>query len=509
MTINIIVAYCKKNNGIGFQNTIPWHLKSELQYFKEVTSMKNEGQTMNNIVIMGRKTWDSLPRKPLPNRTNIILSKSTSDEYKSNIENDYNATYVKSNLINCIEEIYYTNGFVNTNIFVIGGAQIYEQMMIYADGKEYNINIYATEVYEEYECDTFFPKIDSDKYYLKSVSMFKEENGVYYRHKLFRQYGDCGLVNNQMVNNQMVNNNEPWVNNNEPWVNKEEMQYMHTLREIMEEGQENIDRTNVGTRSIFGKQYKYDLRDTFPALTTKRIFFRGIFEELMLYLTGKTDNNILNEKKIHIWDGNTTRDFLDKRGLRHYPAGDMGETYGFNFRHFGANYIDCKQDYTGQGTDQLANVLHLIKNDPHSRRIIINLWNAGTLGNAALPACLCMYQFYVNTNKKELNLQIYIRSSDFFLANNWNACTGALFVHMICNLKDIDLTPGTLTVVTGDTHIYNSHSDQVKENLERTPRPFPKLVIKEPKETLQDYTFEDLKLIDYTPYKNISAPMAV
>ena len=120
-----------------------------------------------------------------------------------------------------------------------------------------------------------------------------------------------------------------------------------------------------------------------------------------------------------------------------------------------------------------------------------------------------MYQFYVNTKKKELNLQIYIRSSDYFLANNWNTCTGALFVHMICNLKDIDLTPGTLTVVTGDTHIYNSHSDQVNENLKRVPRPFPKLVISEQKDSLLDFSFEDLKLIDYTPFKNISAPMAV
>jgi len=120
-----------------------------------------------------------------------------------------------------------------------------------------------------------------------------------------------------------------------------------------------------------------------------------------------------------------------------------------------------------------------------------------------------MYQFYVNTTKKELNLQIYIRSSDFFLANNWNACTGALLVHMICNLKDIDLTPGILTVVTGDTHIYNSHNQQVIENLKRTPRPSPKLVINEEKNSMLDYTFEDLKLIDYTPCKNISAPMAV
>ena len=499
MSINIIVAFCKKNNGIGNNNSIPWHLKSELKYFKEITTKKHENQLLNNIVIMGRKTWDSLPIKPLPKRTNVILSQNMVDDKINEIENVYEDTFFIKNIQSYLNDIT-SNGIIeNTNIFVIGGAQIYEIIMNLSNDTNFNhrVNIYATEIYKEFECDTFFPNIninndkdkDKGKFDLTYVSEFKEENCIHYRHKIYKQ-------NNTITEDEI-------------WVNQEEMQYIDTLSEIMDDGQENIDRTNVGTKSIFGKQYKYNLRDTFPALTTKRIFFRGIFEELMLYITGKTDNNILNEKKIHIWDGNTTRDFLDNRGLNQYPTGDMGETYGFNFRHFGANYIDCKQDYTGQGTDQLANVLHLIKNDPHSRRIIINLWNASTLNKAALPACLCMYQFYVNTQKNELNLQIYIRSSDFFLANNWNACTGALLIHMICNLNDINLTPGTLTVVTGDTHIYNSHDEQVIENLKRIPRPFPKLTIKEKKNSLQEFTFDDIKLVDYTPYKNIAAPMAV
>ena len=483
MSINVIVAFCKNNNGIGFQNNIPWNLNSELKYFKEITTIKDNNQS-SNIVIMGRKTWDSLPKKPLPNRTNIILSKSMDNDTIAIIEKKYENTFVKRDLFVYLKEFDIDNNSL-VNVFIIGGSQIYEEVM----NMNINLNIYATEIYTEFECDTFFPNINNETFALTHVSEFKKENEIYFRHKIYKQR-NCTLTD-------------------ELWVNTEEMQYLETLKKIMDEGQENIDRTNVGTKSIFGQQYKYNLRDTFPALTTKRIFFRGIFEELMLYLTGKTDNNILNNKKIHIWDGNTTRGFLDNRGLKNYPVGDMGETYGFNFRHFGAKYIDCNQDYIGQGTDQLSNVLHLIKNEPHSRRIIINLWNAATLNNAALPACLCMYQFHVNTTKKELNLQIYIRSSDFFLANNWNACTGALLVNMICNLKDIYLTPGILTVVTGDTHIYNSHIQQVIENLKRTTRPFPKLIINEEKANLQEYTFEDLKLIDYTPYKNISAPMAI
>jgi len=154
-------------------------------------------------------------------------------------------------------------------------------------------------------------------------------------------------------------------------------------------------------------------------------------------------------------------------------------------------------------------VIHLIKNNPESRRIIINLWNPQTLHKAALPSCLCMYQFYVNTIENKLNLMIYIRSSDYLLANNWNTCTGALLVHMICNLKDIELTPGELTVTTGDTHIYQNHLEQVHMNLDRIPQPFPKLVVLEEKETIEEFEFSDFWLVGYKYQPNISAPMAV
>ena len=263
--------------------------------------------------------------------------------------------------------------------------------------------------------------------------------------------------------------------------------------------------------SVFGEKFKYDLRETFPLLTTKRMFVRAIFEELILYISGKTDNKILQEKKIHIWDGNTSREFLDGRGLTDYPEGDMGETYGFNFRHYGAEYKGCDKDYTGQGFDQIENVVNLIKTNPKSRRIIINLFNPATQHKAALPACLCQYQFHVNLKRRELNLQLYLRSSDFFLANNWNTITGAFLVHMICNLKDVDLTPGDLTVITGDTHIYKNHIEGVKTNIERMPKPFPKLVvdIPEKKESLRDFKYTDMKIIGYHPMPNIKVDMAV
>ena len=488
--MNIIVAYDKKN-GIGANNDLPWNISKDMKHFSTITSGTSNPKSIN-VVIMGRNTWESIPEKhrPLKNRINIIVSSKM-----SNIDLPEN-TYVVKSLDEALNYSKY-NGNITSNIsnktklnldeivenvFVIGGEGLYKE----AINHEKIEKLYITQIYSVYECNRFFPEIPNE-FSLTSVSDFQEENGIYFRYLTY----------------------EKNVSDENKWVNYEEMQYINMLEYILKNGLERCDRTGVGTISTFGKQFNYDLSKTFPLLTTKRMFVRAVFYELALYISGKTDNGILQDQRIHIWDGNTTRDFLDKRGLNQYPENDMGETYGFNFRHYGADYITCKENYSGKGFDQLKYVIDQIKNNPTSRRIIINLWNAATMHKAALPACLCMYQFYVDTKNKKLNLQIYIRSSDFFLANNWNTCTGAFLVHMICNLKDIDLTPGELSVITGDTHLYINHIDAVKTNIERTPRTYPMLLIKEPKESIEDYSWEDFKIIGYNPMPNISAPMAV
>ena len=489
--MKIIVALCKSNNGIGYKNTIPWNIKEDLVHFQQITCC-NQTQNVKskNVVVMGRKTWESIPErnKPLKNRINIILTRNSNAEFISSINkyNDKNGdnVIIKDNFDDIIELNRLNNEHNTGNIFIIGGSEIYRQALDSGCVED----IIVTEIYNKYICDRYFPKIQ-DNFKITRISKFYKSKDNYYR---FVTYNNSDLIKNVEV-----------------WGNTEELNYLRLMRKIMDEGIETSDRTNVGTLSIFGEKLEYNLEDTFPAMTTKKIFFKGIIEELLLYISGKTDNTILNNKNIHIWDGNTTREFLDKRNLHTYPVNDMGETYGFNFRHYGAYYVNCKKDYTGRGFDQLHNAIDLIRTDSHSRRIIINLWNPATNHKAALPSCLCFYQFYVDTKNKKLNLQIYIRSSDFFLANNWNTLTGALLVHMICNLKDINLTPGKLSVITGDTHIYKTHLSQVKEHLGRTPRAFPKLVISEEKEKIEDYTFKDFKLFGYYPDKNISATMAV
>ena len=364
--------------------------------------------------------------------------------------------------------------------------------------------LYITKIYENFDCNINFLEKDKyktliKKYDLINCSEFNKEycnlncKDLYFRYYRYKKT----YINNKIYKNLY------------------EYQYLNILSKILKTSNKKNDRTGTGTLSVFGEFLEYDLRNTFPLLTTKRMFFRGIFEELMLYLRGQTNNKILNEKGINIWDGNTSRNFLDKCGLTHYKEGDMGETYGFNFRHFGGDYMGCHYDYNlnekniDLGFDQIDNVLNLIKNNPESRRIIISLWNPKTNNKAALPSCLCWYQFHVNLEKKELNLLINIRSSDFFLANNWNISTGALLCHIICNLNDIDLTPGDLKVVSGDTHIYLNHIKQCEENLLREPRPYPKLLINKKFDNIEDIEYENLNLIGYDPYPNIKAEMAV
>lgn len=502
--LSLILAHDTKF-GIGKSNSLPWKLKKEIRYFKSITTKNHNCYPVNesylNAVIMGRKTWESIPLKfrPLTDRLNIILSRNKNYNLQQN-DKLIPFTFFADSLDEGIEfaKNYIPNILMQKlgHIFIIGGASLYREAFTRTELQ----NIYITQIYHDFQADTFlttkeeFPKL-IEKFNISTVSSFKEEDGIYFR---YFKYQHCNIKPDLYGENGIV------------FKNKEEQQYLDILYKIGLYGIKREDRTAIGTISTFGEVQKFNLRDTFPLLTTKRMFFKAIFEELMLYLRGQTDNKILQKKNIHIWDGNTSRKFLDNRGLEHYEEGDMGETYGFNFRHYGGNYQGCSNTYEKgrDGFDQLQNVIHLIKNNPTSRRIIINLWNPYTEHKASLPSCLCWYQFYVNTYEKTLSLIINIRSSDFFLANNWNVCTGALFVNLLCNLEDIDLTPGDLTVVSGDTHIYLTHLEQVRENLERTPRPFPKLIVKSTK-NIENYHFHDVKLIGYNPYPNLKAPMAI
>lgn len=192
-----------------------------------------------------------------------------------------------------------------------------------------------------------------------------------------------------------------------------EKQYLELVREILEYGNPKSDRTGTGTLSVFGRFMRFDLNQGFPLFTTKRVFWRGIVEELLWFLSGSTDANKLKEKGVHIWDGNTTKEFLKNRGLEHYDEGDIGPGYGFQWKYATATYHGMRFDYRGKGVDQISKVIDMIKNDQDSRRIICSSWNVSDIDKMALPPCHCLFQFYVNDGY--LSCCMYQRSCDMGL----------------------------------------------------------------------------------------------
>ena len=309
--------------------------------------------------------------------------------------------------------------------------------------------------------------------------------------------------------------------NNEQLHTRDECKYLDLLRDIVLNGTTRMDRTGTGTRSVFGRQLHFDLScGNLPMITTRFTSFKIILHELLFFLSGSTDSTrYLEEKGIRIWSGNTSRSFLDSRGLRDLPEGDIGAGYGFQWRHYGAEYGTCKDDYDGKGIDQLAEVLHLLKTDPFSRRICMTAWNPVALARMALPPChSCFVQFYVDeyiddcgstppNGKKQLSCHMYQRSVDCFLGLAINIPSYALLTAILANM--CDMTPRELVISTGDTHIYSNHIEQVHTQLGRNPLPSPKLIIKRRIETLSDISTEDFDLVGYMYHPSIKAPMAV
>ncbi|XP_044749334.1 thymidylate synthase-like isoform X2 [Coccinella septempunctata] len=250
---------------------------------------------------------------------------------------------------------------------------------------------------------------------------------------------------------------------------------------------------------------RYSLRESFPLLTTKRVFWRGVVEELLWFIRGSTNALELRAKNVNIWDGNSTREYLDSVGLTDRIEGDLGPVYGFQWRHYGAEYKDMFTDYTGQGIDQLENVIETLKSNPNDRRIIMCSWNPIDLPKMALPPCHCLVQFYVANN--ELSCMLYQRSADMGLGVPFNIASYALLTNMIAHITG--LKPGEFIHTLGDSHVYLNHVEALKVQLQRKPRPFPILKIKRKIDKLEDFTFEDFELIDYKPHPKIEMAMAV
>lgn len=275
-------------------------------------------------------------------------------------------------------------------------------------------------------------------------------------------------------------------------------QYLDLLRDVMANGVDKGDRTGTGTRSVFGRQVRYDLQQGFPLLTTKKLHIRSILHELLWFLSGDTNIRYLKENGVSIWDEWAT------------PDGELGPVYGAQWRRWLGT--------DGQEHDQVAALVDSLKNNPNSRRHIINGWNVAELpdenhtpwdnaaaGKMALPPCHVLYQFYVANNR--LSASLYVRSNDLFLGNPYNTASLAFLTHMLAQQCDLDV--GEIILSIGDAHIYSNHFDQVETQLARTPGSLPQLKIHRKPASIFDYRFEDFEIVGYEPQPGIKAPIAV
>ncbi len=230
-----------------------------------------------------------------------------------------------------------------------------------------------------------------------------------------------------------------------------------------------------------------------------------MLRELLWFLTGDTNNKTLQKKNVHIWDGNSTREYIDSIGFPDREEGDIGPCYGFQWRHFGADYIDCHTDYTGQGVDQIKEIIRLIKEEPNSRRILLTAWNPKAQPLMNLPPCHFAAQFYVRD--KYLDCQLYMRGNDMGLGSSFNIACYSVLTYMIAHVTG--LKPGRFHHVIGDAHIYVNHIEQLKQQLKRTPLKFPKLSFKRNVTNIDDFKESDFILTDYNFYPTIKMEMAV
>lgn len=289
----------------------------------------------------------------------------------------------------------------------------------------------------------------------------------------------------------------------------EEYQYLDLIKLILERGEVRPDRTGTGTVALFAPpQLRFSLRNgRFPLLTTKRVFYRGVAEELLWFVRGDTNARHLAEKDVHIWDGNGSREYLDRIGLKDREEGDLGPVYGFQWRHFGAKYIDCHTDYTGQGVDQLAQVIHKIKTNPYDRRIIMSAWNAADLSQMALPPCHVLCQFSVSERSGEVSCLLFQRSCDMGLGVPFNIASYALLLRMVAHV--CERPAGDLIILMGDCHIYSNHVEALRQQITRVPRDFPTLSITRKVGSIDGFTMDDFSLNNYKPHPSIKMDMAV
>ena len=297
--------------------------------------------------------------------------------------------------------------------------------------------------------------------------------------------------------------------------------YIDLLQRVLETGEIRPDRTGTGTRSLFGEQVSFDLSDgRIPLLTTKRVYWKKVVEELLFFLRGSTRSDDLEKRGVNIWKGNSSREYLDSVGLQAYEVGELGPIYGFQWRRFGAQYqTHGPKNLEDTGIDQIRTIERQLREDKYSRRIVLSAWNPVDLPRMALPPCHVMAQFYVSAVDDSLSCHLYQRSVDMFLGFPWNMASYAVLTHALAARAGLKGGARRLTVSCGDVHVYADHADAAREQIRRFSAPSfsplnPRLVMSERRvraaDDLADLTIADFEVRGYDdPMPHIPARMSV
>ena len=492
MNLNIIFNRDNKNN-IGIDGGLIYHIKDDLDWFKSTT--------IGHIVVMGYNTWVSLPKKPLNKRINIVISNNHYDElisqdkrpdivYRSFSEfmdkhRSCNHTLDRSTWPEYIKDYHET--------FIIGGASLYEEA--YKVGVDF---IYET------KCEPSF-NITNHWHHTLNPSLVKSNiviGGDYV--KIFNKpcHGKARIYTNQNPSEKHERSSVMIdysfnIYQNKLTVNKGEQEYLRLLNSVYCNGFKR-DTRNSQVISSFGEKMSFDLRKGFPLLTTKKMGWKTILRELLWFISGSTNNKELQKKNVHIWDGNSSKEYMDSRGLD-YDEGDLGPIYGYQWRNFGGEYNKSESI----GFDQLRYMIDLIKNDPTSRRIIMSAWNPPDLDKMALPPCHILFQIYVDGDY--IDGQMYQRSGDMFLGVPFNIASYSFLLHIIGKITD--KIPRFLYHILGDCHIYSNHYNEVETQLKRHTYKFPTLEINGDIIDIDNINESQFKINNYNSHPPLKAEM--
>ena len=494
-----IILCCDSEYGIGIDNNttniIPWKIAEDMKFFKDLTkvvepikdavSTNDNNVVKTNAIIMGRKTADTL-KNPLVDRLNVVIT--SQESYRPGF-------IVFSNLDDVLNTLSKRTDIGKA--FVIGGSVLCDAAINHSRCR----NVYLNMITRDYNCNVKL----SDKFISKLKTSYVETSS------------DKEIVLCRTINSSLILEFKKYT-----FVNHEELAYLNMLDNIITNGDYRQTR-NAKTYSVFGERLIFDLANGFPLLTTKKVFHRGIFEELLFFIRGDTNTKHLEDKKINIWSGNTSEEFM-KNNNKNLEKGDMGPMYGFQWRFYNTRYEGCHKKYTGHGIDQLQNVIDLLATDPYSRRILMTTFNCSQVEEGVLWPCHgLIVQFFVENDHK-ISLQMYQRSVDCFLGCPYNIASYGLLLMIITILVNnhsgrihtTDYNYGRIIMVFGDTHIYSDDKDDhvisVSEQLKRKNKtyPFPTIRFKKNLRTVKDVeelSTVDIEVVNYVFHPTLTAQM--